>query len=252
MREHEEWLDLVAVAALGALGESEAHAVAAHLETCAECRAEYAALRPVADLVGHAATQAPDELASRRMRANVMAAIGGEPAAPAAPGRRVPVWPAYAAAAAAIVVAAFATFDDANLRGDVNALAERNTVLEHRVAEAGASAAHDRAAVADLIAPDATRYPVAGGDVLTHSDRLYLALRKLPPLPAGKVYQAWTLARGASAVAPDVTFVPDAGGLAVVKLTKDAGGVAAVAVSVEPEGGSQQPTSKPLFIRKLS
>ena len=41
MTPHETMLENVAVYALGSLPPSEAHAVRAHLRTCAECRTEY-------------------------------------------------------------------------------------------------------------------------------------------------------------------------------------------------------------------
>jgi anti-sigma-K factor RskA len=74
----------------------------------------------------------------------------------------------------------------------------------------------------------------------------------LPPPPRGKVYQAWTLRAGATRMSPSVTFVPNRSGVAVVPVPVDASGIAAVAVSVEPDGGSKQPTSTPTFVLKLS
>lgn len=47
------------------------------------------------------------------------------------------------------------------------------------------------------------------------------------------VYQAWTLAKGAKTVQPSMTFIPDVR-------------TALVAVSVEPTGGSERPTTKPI------
>ena len=47
----DDFLDLVAVLALGALPESEARRVIAHLATCDQCRSLYAELRPASDFV---------------------------------------------------------------------------------------------------------------------------------------------------------------------------------------------------------
>jgi anti-sigma-K factor RskA len=74
----------------------------------------------------------------------------------------------------------------------------------------------------------------------------------LPAPPKGKVYQAWTLRTGATRMSPSVTFVPNMGGVAVVPIPVDASSIAAVAVSIEPDGGSKQPTSAPTFVLKLS
>jgi anti-sigma-K factor RskA len=87
--------------------------------------------------------------------------------------------------------------------------------------------------------------------VLTHGDRLYLAMHGLPAPPRGRVYQAWTLAKGAKSVAPSVTFTPAGGGIAVVRLPEAATTIAAVAVSVEPEGGSKQPTTTPIAMVRI-
>jgi anti-sigma-K factor RskA len=50
---------------------------------------------------------------------------------------------------------------------------------------------------------------------------------------------------------PRQTFVPDARGTAVVSLPVNTAATAAVAVSVEPEGGSTHPTSKPILVQTL-
>jgi anti-sigma-K factor RskA len=107
----------------------------------------------------------------------------------------------------------------------------------------------DRTMLADLAASDAKRYAVPYGTVVTRGASVYLALDALPPLPRGKVYQAWTLARGATAMTPSVTFAPNADGTTLVPLGADARATAAVAVSVEPDGGSRQPTTKPAFVQ---
>ena len=88
--------------------------------------------------------------------------------------------------------------------------------------------------------------------MVVRGDRVYFALSKLPALAKGKVYQAWTLPKGATKVVPSVTFTPNADGVAVVALPVDAHGVGAVALSVEPEGGSKAPTTTPTFVRPLT
>ena len=59
-------------------------------------------------------------------------------------------------------------------------------------------------------------------------------------------------AKGAKGVAPSITFRPDARGTALIELPEAASNLAAVALTVEPAGGSKQPTSKPAFVQKLS
>jgi anti-sigma-K factor RskA len=105
--------------------------------------------------------------------------------------------------------------------------------------------------LADLAAPDAQRYTFADGSVVAAGDRLYLTMRNLPAPPAGHVYQAWTLPKGSKTMAPSSTFTPENGGVAVLRLPAQATAVEAVAVSVEPEGGSKQPTTKPIAVVRI-
>jgi hypothetical protein len=49
---------------------------------------------------------------------------------------------------------------------------------------------------------------------------------------------------------PSVTFAPE-GGVVLVRLPQSATNVAAVAVSVEPTGGSQQPTTTPIALVRM-
>ena len=128
----------------------------------------------------------------------------------------------------------------------------RAATLQAQLANNEREDARQRQLLTDLISPNAKRYEVPQGTVVVRGSRLYLALSKLPPTPKGHVYQAWTLPKGATRVAPSVTFSPNADGVAVIALPVDASRIAAVALSVEPEGGSKAPTTKPTFVRPLS
>jgi anti-sigma-K factor RskA len=250
--EHDAMLDLVAVAALGSLPAGELQIVTLHLATCDECRAEYDALRPAADAIGLIAEEPIDSLRSARMKKRLLAAI-----APSATGRSAKspsglLWSSSLVAAAAVVFALVSTVQDIKLRGDLANAQRTSAQLQTRVAETQQTNENERAMLADLFAANAKRYPVPDGEVVARGSHVYFAFRALPALPKGKVYQAWTLAKGAKTVAPSVTFTPNASGSAVVQLPANASGLAAVALSVEPEGGSKAPTSKPTFIQPLS
>jgi hypothetical protein len=238
--------DSLAVFALGALPESEAREIAAHLRECASCRTAYDEFRSAANLVGYAA-EAPagtiDELAATRMKSTVMRNVRASLAPPAPPVTRpnVAAWLGYAAAAAALIVAFVSHADNATLR----AAHDRDA---RRIADLHAL----QSQIAALVAPESKHYAIPGGSVVTSGGRIFLAMRALPPPPLGKVYQAWTLARGAKTVAPSVTFVPNPSGVTLVELPERSAGLAAVAVTIEPTGGSKVPTSKPAFVRPLS
>jgi anti-sigma-K factor RskA len=229
MSSHEAMLEAVAVYALGALPPAEAHAVREHLATCEECRAEYHDLAPAASALVYDAEASPGPLLKKRIMSQVRANVRAS---------RVTPWPWYAVAAAALAIVAGVSVP--------GVLYNRQVALLH------ADNAQLRTEIADILAPDAKHYRVVGGEVVRRGGRLYLEVRTLPRPPKDKVYQAWTLADGATKMTPSVTFVPNNAGLVVIALPIDAANLAAVAVSVEPLGGSKAPTSKPTFVLKFS
>jgi anti-sigma-K factor RskA len=262
MSAHDTLLDDVAAYALGVLPADEAHRVRDHLRTCEECRAEYAELRPAVQAVARSAESCADErsgavVASPLLKKRIMDQVRSE-----ASQRRVNVaemravrpivWPAYAVAAACLAIALVTGIVNIStnaelhrMQGEIAQMSAHSTLLTREVTA-------QRTMIADLLSPDSQHYTVAGGEVIRHGKRLYLAMDALPAPPKGKVYQAWILRTGAIKVAPSVTFVPNTSGVAVVPIPADASMLAAVAVSIEPEGGSKQPTSTPTFLQKLS
>jgi anti-sigma-K factor RskA len=257
MTEREQLMEQVAALALGVLPREEARKVAYQMALDEELFAEYTALRTAADLVGYEAetdADAVDELARRRMKNRVMKAVRADVATPQQRQflRAGNVWPAYALTAVACAAAIFAFASNATLRGDLGNERSRNAQLADKMAAQTSTAQIQNAQLADLFAPDSKHYTVKGGEVVVRDGRVYIAMRALPHLPAGKVFQAWTLAKGAKAVAPSVTFAPNPSGSAIVELPVNAGSLAAVALSVEPKGGSKAPTSTPTFVRPLT
>ncbi len=263
MTSHESMLDDVAVYALGSLPRQQADAVRKHLRTCEDCRQEYEQLRPAADALAYSAEACPDEergavVASPLLKARIMQQVRRDAAVPqrANVGEmravRPIVWPAYAVAAACLIVALITGIMNISVNdqlreknSDLSQIQTRSKVLARELA-------YQRTALADLVAPDSQRYDVSHGQVVRHGKRLYLAMDALPMPPRGKVYQAWTLGAGATRMSPSVTFVPNGNGVAVVQLPVDASNLTAVALSVEPEGGSKQPTTTPTFVLKFS
>jgi anti-sigma-K factor RskA len=123
--------------------------------------------------------------------------------------------------------------------------------LNDRLSRDRVQAAQQAQMIADMMAPDSKRMPFKHGEVLMRGQRLYIAMHDMPMPPRGKVYQAWTLAKGTKRVAPSLTFMPGSNGMTIVRLPDATTTLAAVAVSIEPEGGSQQPTSKPIAMVAL-
>ncbi|HEY0613033.1 MAG TPA: anti-sigma factor [Candidatus Elarobacter sp.] len=256
--DREAMLESVALYALGVLPREEAALVAAFVANDDEARREYLDLRAAADALAHTAEEPVDSARSARMKERLLARVRADAEPGSVARRRIgPAFPALLwgtglAGAAAVVFAVVTVAQDLTLRGDLASTQRRSTALQTRLAQSERAAAQDRRTLTDLLAPDAKRFDVAAGTVVVRRDRIYFAFSKLPPLPRGRVYQAWTAAKGSTTVVPSVTFTPNPDGVAVVALPVDATRVGAVAVSVEPEGGSKAPTTTPTFVRPLT
>lgn len=220
MNEHDSVLDDLATLAIDAMTAPEAAALRAHIATCGACADEYARLKAVVGVLPLGAAE-PDAIPNPELRRRVLAMTSPRPATSA--------FASYIAAAAALLLALiFGTlYATTNTR-----VREQNVII------------------GDVTAPSAQHYPVQTGEVVRNGDRIYLALRGLPAPPTGKVFQAWTLPKGSKRVSPSVTFTAQ-NGIVLIRLPVRGTTVGAVAVSVEPAGGSLQPTSKPIFLVTL-
>jgi anti-sigma-K factor RskA len=248
-------LDLVAAYALGVLPRSEHGLVAAMIVADPEARREYDELRATANLVGLAAEEPVDSARSARMKERLMAAVRSDVSPrrfPVSTTRTSAMLGTTLAAAAAVAFALISVIQNFGLRSDLHEAQTRLAAFQANESAERRTVERDRRMLTDLTAADAKRYAVPYGSVVARGGNLYLALAALPPLPRGKVYQAWTLARGGSTMAPSVTFSANANGTTLVPIPVDATRTAAVGVSVEPEGGSRQPTTKPAFVQALS
>ncbi|MEU4230929.1 anti-sigma factor [Nonomuraea sp. NPDC026600] len=114
----------------------------------------------------------------------------------------------------------------------------------------------DREVAAVLTAPDsrtATASARQGGRgtvVVSRSQgKMVFLAAGLSDLPEGSVYQLWQLAPGQISSAGLLTA--DAAGHMLPVITEPGPGVAKIGVTVEPTGGSAQPTTKPLFLVNL-
>jgi hypothetical protein len=67
----------------------------------------------------------------------------------------------------------------------------------------------------------------------------------LPPAPSGKTYQLWTIRKGKPRGAG--TFDPDFRTTAEIRLDGRYRAADVVAITLEPIGGSKQPTTEPMF-----
>ncbi len=84
--------------------------------------------------------------------------------------------------------------------------------------------------------------------VTLEGDRAVLVAENMPPVPEGKTYQIWVI-KG-DTPKPSGLFEPKGNSIAAVVETP-LEGADAVAVTVEPEGGSKEPTTDPMLVGKV-
>jgi anti-sigma-K factor RskA len=214
---------------LGALTEEEQQAFRRHLDSCAVCREEVAALQVVASTLPAAAAQlsAPPAL-KQRVMASIHEDLCDHVAEPARARRRPaftwPRWrPLFVPALGAIVV----------------------VVVVAVIALSSGGGGGARVIRAEVIPPHASAsLRISGG----HAQ---LDISDMPQTPAQRVYEVWVKRSGA-AQPTDALFTVTAAGDATVGVPGSVAGVKVIMVTSEPLGGSKVPTSSPVIVAHLS
>jgi len=223
MSAHEQLRDDCAAYVLGALEPAEAAALQAHLETCAECRAEVERLGAVAEAL---ATGVPQHTAPPELRRRVLDAVAPPPR-PARVRRRRPVFALAGAVALGLGLVLGALV-----------LAPASTTSTHVIS----------ASVAPAAAWHAPAAPKASLRETGSSGQL--VVRGLPPAPAGHIYEVWVLRRGRPQPT-DALFNATSRGDATVAVPGSLRGAEAVLVTAERLGGAGVPTMAPLIRASL-
>ncbi len=250
--------------ALDALEADERAAFEEHLDECAACVDEVADLREAAASLGGGLSARP----SGDLRARVLAEVartpqedadasdaglrgasGGDGTAAQDSGgevvaldqKRVPSWVAWTGAVAA-GIAAIAV-----------------VVLGLELAEANQQLDRTATALAEmedlLTAPDATTVTVSEGGsevrlVVSESrGQAMLVAAGMDPAPHEHTYEAWLI--DDEGPAPAGLFDADEHGRVAMLMEGDFSGAQAVGVTIEPEGGSPEPTTDPVMVVPL-
>ncbi|URN13578.1 anti-sigma factor [Streptomyces radiopugnans] len=242
--------------AVDALDGPEREGFERHLAVCAPCREEVRELTATAARLGLAASAAPPP----GMREEVLrrvAAVRQEPprarpptAPPGGAGgagggtgrlRRLPRLALAASVASALALGGVAAWQYERAR-DARQLAEQARQRADELTRL-------------LAAPDARlaagELPGGGNATVVVSrsrDRAAFLASRLPEPPAGKVYQLWFDDDGAMRPAG---VVEASDGRAAVVMDGPVAGADGMGVTVEPEGGSAQPTSEPLAVMEF-
>lgn len=216
---------------VNAIDEDERVSFEVHLDACPGCAAEVVSLRDALGELSHStAVQAPAEL-----RASVLGAISQMPSVPQNITPLRPrsskswVWPVAAAACAVIAIAGI-SWGFVQQRGatqNAERISAITTVL-------GGS---DTVTVIGPIGASGTASIVYS----KAEQKLLLIGNDIPAPPDDKTYQLWMINDKGAATSAGV-FAPDARGKVLLQASGDLVDAAQMGISVEPAGGSDQPT----------
>ena len=237
---HTPFLENIPAYALGALDADEARALEAHLETCESCRAELESYAPLRDgLLLAVAPLAPsprlrrklqDQLPSRRERA-----------------ARRPAWAPLGWALGVAVVLLLAL--NVYLISQMRSLQQQQTQASRQLGNA-------QAALAMLAYPGTQDVAIQAENVAgrllmdQEQNAAMLVLWNLPAIAQDKTYQMWLISPNGDRTSAGL-FRPETG-FQFTSVTLPPGQVLSdykgLGVTVEPAGGSPQPTGPRLFL----
>jgi len=232
--------------AVDALDPAEKAEFEQHLGACASCQAEVASLREAAALLPETTATAPPPALRERVLAEISTV---RPLPPETPGavddrevaplrsRRRP-WTLLAAAAAVVAVVG----GGAVVWQQVSGPGQQQTQLS--AVDRVLQAADAKRVNVDL--PGGVRASVVRS---LSEGKAVLVTRNMPPAPSGRIYELWLQTPG-GAMVPAGTMTD--GGSRTVLLRGDATTATGAGITVEPKGGSESPTSKPIALFDFS
>lgn len=234
--------------ALHALPDDEVAAFEQHLAECESCRAEVAEVRETASRLGGAASVLPPaELKSRvmdqiRQVRPLPPVVPDEAEAPSI--RTVGAWRrwfprvAVGLAAAATVAAAVLGVELYDTRQELDAAQEHTAELSHMLE------------AADVEITTMSGDDFGGMVVLSRAqDAAMLMVHGMDDAPSGQVYQLWFIDESGARPAG---LLPDSeDGDMTMYAAHGVGDASTLGMTLEPAGGSEQPTSDPVMMIDL-
>lgn len=239
--------ELLPASVLDALEVDEELALLEHLQTCAACRAEADALRPIANSLGLTAADAGQP--SPQARLQVMARIASVPKPQTAPlPQRRSIFRPIAAlipAAIALVLIFGLGATVISLQGQVaQQQARLDRVTQQQVALRQFMLDSQMQPVALTI-----KNPEASAVAYVSDKTIAMAVTGLPPLAGDSVYQCWWIDSKTGEVKPGSAFKVDANGAGVWAWARpvDMTEYDQMAVTLESRSGNTQPAGPVLI-----
>ncbi len=252
--EHESVRDLAAAYALGALSPEETREFEAYLASSPEAQREVAEYRDVAALL---ALAGPEAAPSEALRERVLGGVSRQKT------RSIPrrtnriVWGALAASLVGVVGLGSALM---STRAQLAQLQGEMSIASIQLDSAQKLIANRQATLDWIFEPNVELFQLtASGDPNPNIQLFWDKTRKsailhasdLHQIDPGKTYQLWFIKDGTPV--PSVTFKPEPTGHAKVEPlgVPSYGDISAAAVTIEPEGGSKQPTMPIVMVGSL-
>jgi anti-sigma-K factor RskA len=228
---HEAVQDLIAPYVLGAVSPEEEREIRAHILTCDECTQEAESFSMVTAALPHASASAP---LPAGFVDRVVALVHDARPAPAPSGaisrsRWSGLWSRFGAVAAAGLLV-LAVLGGAILVRQHNDLEQKQRVL--------AILLHHQNDGIDLRGPA----DAVGKVVPTSNGSIFVASGMRKP-PSAHTYQLWLIKNGTPVSAGTFSVKGD---LVVFETGRSLAGVDSAAITIEPAGGSQHPTTQPI------
>jgi anti-sigma-K factor RskA len=246
--------ELVPGYVLGALTPEETRAFEAALRGSPELEQELAEYREVAGLLALGTAQKPGPDVRRRLMERVRPTMAGEgsPRAGVPPIARRSITPALVGMglAASILLAAgfYLKVQELELRlaqADSAAMALGRRLAQR---EATLNAILEPGVQLTTLTTTGAQPPIVQVFWNRATHKVTLHSFRLPPAPSGRMYQLWLMRRGANPIASRLFDTePDGHGLAENIDVPAGEAIVGFAVSVEPAGGSEQPTTAPIL-----
>ena len=254
--------ELIEAYALGSLGPEERASVEAHLATgCAECAKALAEARWVVSQLAYLAPEAsPSDMLRGRLLKTVRAeAAAAKPEISRAVRSAIPLW-MWGAVAAAVLFAFYNAYEarlvQERIRETQQALRiqlqlQEETARQLALARREALILMDPKSVRISMPAESRNLPVL--QATWHQALGLVVTGQKLPLPGGsRTLQLWLIPKAPGAKPmPSLTLRPDAEGkfdLLVINPPDSQTETKALAITEEPEGGSPQPTTTPIWV----
>jgi anti-sigma-K factor RskA len=243
--------DLAPGYALGALTPDETRAFEAALANRPDLQREVAEYRETGALLAEQSAIAPSPEVRTRLRERVRAGSPGVPPGEGSPPGRKP----FAPVATAMALAAMLLLS-IGLTLKVGVLSEAVRSRDSLLADGARRLAAREATLNAILEPEVqlTTLTAAGAAPVVQifynkvKRQVMVHAFRLAPASAGRVYQLWLMPKSGDPI-PSRTFNTEADGHALVESVEVPAGetIAGFAVSIEPQGGSAQPTTVPIL-----